>query len=382
VLDLVRDGRRVGVTANSHKAITNLLDELCASAERAGVRLSILQKATEEGRCAHPMVRQAAQNAEVEASLRAGGVQVLAGTAWLFGRESLEGTLDTLVVEEAGQLSLANVVAIGGAARSFVLLGDPRQLSQPSKASHPAGAELSALEHLLGAHETIPPDLGVFLSTTRRLHPALGEFVSEAFYGGRLASDPACAQQFVGGDGLLAGAGLRFRPVEHAGNRTVSSEEAEAVAGLVRDLLGRPWTASDGRTRPLELADVLVVAAYNAQVARLASALPAGARVGTVDRFQGQQAPAVIYSMAASTADDVPRGLEFLFSPNRFNVAVSRAQGLAVLVCSPALLLPPCRTVEQLRLANVLCRFVELARPDARKVPAEPPAVTARQALA
>jgi uncharacterized protein len=361
VLELVRAGRRVGVTANSHKAITNLLDLLCASAERAGVRLDVLQKASEDGRCAHPMVRQAANNAEVEAALRAGAVHVVAGTAWLFGRQTLEGALDTLVVEEAGQLSLANVVAMGGAARNVVMLGDPRQLSQPSKASHPPGAERSALEHLLGDHETIPADLGVFLSTTRRLHPHLGRFISDAFYGSRLLSHESCARQVLGGRAPLAGAGLRWLPVAHAGNRNASAEEVEAVVGLVNDLVGRPWTEAAGPTRMLELADILVVAPYNAQVARLAAALPSGARVGTVDKFQGQQAPVVLYSMAASSAEDVPRGLEFLFSPNRLNVALSRAQGLAVLVCCPALLRPSCRTVEQVRLANALCRLVEVA---------------------
>ncbi|HEY7511841.1 MAG TPA: DEAD/DEAH box helicase, partial [Vicinamibacteria bacterium] len=363
VLELVRSGRRVGVTANSHKAIANLLDELCRSAERAGVALDVVQKASDDGRCGHPMVRPAAGNAEVEAALRAGQVQVLAGTPWLFAREALEGTLDTLVVEEAGQLSLANVVAVGGAARSLVLLGDPRQLAQPSKASHPPGAERSALEHLLGEHETIPPELGVFLATTRRLHPSLARFVSEAFYGGRLVSHASCAAQRIGGAGPLAGAGLRYVPVEHAGNRTVSAEEVTAVRGLLGELVGRPFTDRDGATRPLEIGDVLVVAPYNAQVARLGAALPTGARAGTVDKFQGQQAPVVIYSMAASSGEDVPRGLEFLMSPNRLNVALSRAQALAILVCSPALLQPACRTAEQVRLANALCRLVELAGP-------------------
>lgn len=372
VLELVRAGRRVGVTANSHKAITNLLDELCAAADRAGLPLDVLQKASDDGRCGHPMVRQAAANAEVEAALRAGHVQVLAGTPWLFARQAIEGTLDTLVVEEAGQLSLANVVAIGGAARSFVMLGDPRQLAQPSKASHPPGAERSALEHLLGAHETIPPELGVFLATTRRLHPALAGFVSEAFYDGRLVSHESCAAQVLGGDEPLAGAGLRYVPVEHSGNRTVSAEEVAAVTALVAAIVGRTFTDRDGATRTLSLADLLVVAPYNAQVARLVGALPPGARVGTVDRFQGQQAPVVVYSMAASSSDDVPRGLEFLFSPNRLNVALSRAQALAVLVCSPALLQPACRTVEQVRLANAVCRLVEMAGTAAVPAVAEP----------
>jgi superfamily I DNA and/or RNA helicase len=250
---------------------------------------------------------------------------------------------------------------MAGAARNLVLLGDPRQLAQPSKAAHPPGAEASALEHLLGGHVTMPPELGLFLPVTRRLPPEVNRFVSEAFYEGRLASDPACSNQKVAGEAPFAGEGVRWVPVEHAGNRTVSLEEVEAVGRIFDGLVGREWTDGKGDCRLLSPADVLVVAPYNAQVARLAAALPPGARVGTVDKFQGQQAPVVIYSLAASSPEDAPRGMEFLYSLNRLNVAVSRAQGLAVLVGSPALLRVHCRTLEQMRLASALCRFVETA---------------------
>ena len=363
ILSLTSAGHRVGVTATSHKAIANLLGEVCVQAERAGRRLRVLQKAPEDGRCAHAMVRCVEENAEVEAALASGAVDVLAGTSWLFARTGLGAAVHTLVVEEAGQFSLANAVAMAGSARNLVLLGDPRQLAQPSKAAHPPGAEASALEHLLGGDATMPAGLGLFLPVTRRLHPAISRFVSEAFYDGRLEAHPSCAARSVGGAAPLGGSGLRFVEVRHTGNRTVSPEEAAVVARIFSELVGRTWTDADGKSRALGPADLLVVAPYNAQVARLAAALPPGARVGTVDKFQGQEAPVVVYSMAASSADDAPRGMEFLYSLNRLNVAVSRAQGLAVLVASPGLLRAHCRTVEQVCLVSALCRFVEMAAP-------------------
>jgi len=226
--------------------------------------------------------------------------------------------------------------------------------------SHPPGAAVSALEHLLAGQETIPADRGLFLDLTWRMHPQLCRFISEVAYAGRLTSAPGCFQHRVGGDGPLFGSGVRFRPVNHQANRTSSTEEAAAVAELVTALEGRPWTDRNG-IRHLTLEDILVVAPYNAHVALLRRQLAPGARVGTVDKFQGQEAPVVIYSMATSSPEEVPRGAEFLFSLNRLNVAISRAQGLAILVCSPALLMLRPRTVEQVREAWAMCRLVELA---------------------
>jgi len=361
VLDLVRRGKRVGITANSHKVIGNLLDKICEQARGRGQTLRALQKADERERCASQEVRCTENATEVEAALGAGDVEIVAGTAWLFARPGMQNRLDVLIIDEAGQMALANVLAIAQAARNLILLGDPNQLRQPSHGIHPPGVDRSVLDHVIQNEPTMPPEYGLFLETTYRLHPAVCCFVSEVFYDGKLEPDESCARQQLATSDGSGGVGLRFIPVEHVGNRTVSPEEAERVNQVFRSLVGLPWTDRMGMARPLTLNDILVVAPYNAQVRRLIERLPEGARVGTVDKFQGQQAPVVIYSMATSSIDDAPRGMDFLFSLNRLNVATSRAQGLVVLVCSPELLKARCRTPEEVRLASALCRLVEIA---------------------
>ncbi|HEY2704908.1 MAG TPA: TM0106 family RecB-like putative nuclease [Candidatus Dormibacteraeota bacterium] len=361
ILDLLRQGRSVGITAMSHRAIGNLLDEVCRHAEQSGVEITAVQKADEHQRCASDVVRCAGSVAEVVAAL-AEGPAVVAGTAWLFCHETMEGAVDTLVVDEAGQVSLANVVATAGAARNLVLCGDPQQLRQPVQGTHPEGADRSALEHLLAGERTVADGRGLFLDSTWRMHPDVCAFVSEAFYDGRLSGRAECARQAVTAPPPFDGAGVRYLPVVHEGNRVTSPEEVAAVRDVV-DLLLREgrWTDRRGHRRPITLDDILVVAPYNAHVNRLQDALPPGARVGTVDRFQGQEAPVVIYTMATSSGDDQRRSMDFLYSLNRLNVAISRAQAMAVLVCSPALLGVHCRTADQLTLANALCRLVEMA---------------------
>jgi uncharacterized protein len=363
VVALVAAGRRLGITAHSHAAVTNLLEAVCAAATEQGVALRALQKADEDRCCAAPQVVRAGGNAEVVAALDDGAVDVVAGTAWLFARPDLRGRLDVVVVDEAGQLSLANALAVSGAATDLVLLGDPQQLAQPSKGTHPDGAAASALDHVLGGAATIAPDQGLFLDRSHRMHPDLCRFVSSIAYDDRLLAAPGCEQQAVAPGPVLGGAGIRWCPVDHTGNRTRSFEEVAAVAALARTLLGRQLTGRDGLVRPLGTEDLLVIAPYNAQVAALADAVPEGVRVGTVDRFQGQEAPVVLYSLAASSAADVPRGIDFLLSVHRLNVAVSRAQALAVVVGSPALLQSPVTTPRQLRQVNALCRLVESATP-------------------
>ncbi len=362
IVELVRAGNRVGITALSHKAIGNLLDETCVAAEEAGVTIRALQKAPEGSRCASEIVECTNSNDDVESAVTQGEVDIVAGTAWLFAREALEQQFDVLFVDEASQLPLANAVVVGCAARNLVLVGDPQQLAQPSKGSHPPGSELSALEHLLGGRETFPPDCGLFLDTTYRLHPDIVRFTSEVFYEGRLEADARCAARGVEEGSEVGGTGLRFVPVEHEGDRIESPDEAQAVRRVVEGLLGNRWTDEDGTSRALTLNDIVIVAPYNAQVAEIQRHLPDDARVGTVDKFQGQEAPVAIYSMATATPEDMPRGMEFLYSTNRLNVATSRAQALSVLVCSPHLLSVRCRRAEQVRLANALCRFVEIAR--------------------
>lgn len=358
---LATKGATVGVTAVSHKVIGNLLEQIAGCAAEEGASLRIRQRADPAQACAHSGVT-ATDNATIEREVADGDVDVVAGTSWLFARDGLREQLDYLIVDEAGQFSLADAAVVGTAARNLLLVGDPQQLAQPSQGAHPSGAAASALEHLLDGAATIPDDQGLFLDRTRRLHPRISGFVSELAYDERLKSESWCARHEIVADGTaLAGSGLRWVPVPHAGNRTSSPEEVAEVASRLDALIGQQWCDANGDLRPLTLDDVLVVAPYNAQVARLAAALPDGARVGTVDKFQGQEAAVVVVSLAASSAEDVSRGLEFLYSRNRLNVAVSRAMALAVVVASPDLLNANCRTVEQLQLLNGLCRFVEHA---------------------
>jgi uncharacterized protein len=267
---------------------------------------------------------------------------------------------------------------VSPAASSLVLLGDPQQLEQPQKASHPDGVDISALQHVLGDAQTMPSDRGLFLPTTWRLAPALCAFTSELFYEGRLHPREGLDRQRLTGAGALDGAGLWWLPVSHDGNRNWSAEEVDAVAALVDRLLapGVQWIDANGAARRLEADDLRVVAPYNAHVNRLAERLAAhGVPVGTVDRFQGQEAAVVIYAMSTSRPEDAPRGLDFLYSRHRLNVATSRARCAVFVVASPRLLEPECRTPRQMQLANALCRYVELAREVpaielAREVPA------------
>jgi superfamily I DNA and/or RNA helicase len=243
------------------------------------------------------------------------------------------------------------------------LLGDPQQLEQPLKGTHPDGAAASALEHLLAGAKTIPPNQGLFLSQTWRLHPSICSFTSELFYEDRLESRPGLEQQRIKGHPWLGEHGLWFVPVEHEGNQNISPEEVGQVAGIVQSLLqpGVVWTSKDGASRPLKLDDILIVSPYNTQMSGIADRIT-GARVGTVDKFQGQEAPVVIYSLTTSSPEDAPRGMEFLYSLNRFNVATSRARALCILVGNPRLFEPECRSPRQMQLANALCRYWEMAR--------------------
>ena len=366
IVELVRQGRRVGVTANSHKVIGHALDMIHQQAAVAGVPVRIAQNPAtdEEPTCGFA---RSIESTAVPGALEAGEVDVVGGTAWLWSRDDVADTLDVLFVDEAAQFALANAVAVSPAARSLVLLGDPRQLEQPLQGSHPPGAEKSALGHVLGSDAVIDPRLGLFLEDTWRLHPDICAFTSEMFYEDRLAAEPNLGRQALAGRAPADGTGLRWLPVIHAGDATESIDEAERIAVLVDDLLRHEarWTDRNGRVYPVELDDVVIVAPYNAHVERIAKVLAeAGyprARVGTVDKFQGQEAPISIYSMATSTPEEAPRGMEFLYSLNRLNVATSRARCVALVVASPDLVRVACHTPRQMQLANALCRFVELA---------------------
>ena len=340
---LIQAGKRVGVASTSHKAIHKLLAEVEDAAGELGVPFDGKKKASggnPESEYPGPAVENVFDNADCT------DCELLGGTAWLFSDPDLDGTLDYLFIDEAGQVSLADACAMGTCARNLVLVGDPQQLPQVQQGTHPDKSEASVLEHLLDGHATIPPDRGLFLERTYRLHPDVCAYISEEFYEGRLLPAPVTATRTT-----PFGTGLRYLPVEHAGRRQESSEEAEAVGAEIERLVAAGVSVSE----------IKVVAAFNAQVERIKAVVPEGVEVGTVDKFQGQEARVVFYSMASSSGADIPRGLGFLLSRNRFNVAISRAQCLAYLVCSPRLLEVDCKTIDQMRLANALCRYVELA---------------------
>jgi uncharacterized protein len=356
IATLLDAGRRVGVTATSHAAITNLLQQVCDVATKLGVDVRAMQKTDEGKGCADDRIECVDTNDVVDDALDARAVNLVAGTPWLWARPAMRDAVDVLFVDEAGQMSLANVVAVATGASNLVLLGDPQQLGQPSQGSHPDGSGVSALAHLLGDHQTLPPEAGLFLDRTWRMHPNVCAFISEVAYDSKLRSAEGRERQVV--DGF---AGLVFKPVVHDGNRVRSVDEAIAVAELIDDLVGREWVDHDGTPHELQLDDLIVIAPYNAQVAELRRRLPDGTRVGTVDKFQGRQGVVAIYSMASSTSEEAPRGMNFLYDLHRFNVAVSRAKAIGIVVCSPELLRVRCQTPEQIRLANALCRFVECA---------------------
>ena len=360
IVDLVTKNLRVGVTANSHQVIGELLAKVARAADERGVDAAIGQRSSDAptfGDAVHLGTNDAARDALAE-----GSVNIVGGTAWLWAREDMAESVDVLFIDEAGQMSLADAIAASQCATSLVLLGDPQQLDQPLQGTHPPGAERSALAHVLDGERVVPDQFGLFLDGSWRLHPQISAYTSEVFYEGRLHSHPGREQLALTGVSPLSGTGIRFLSVAHRGQSNESPEEAAEVARLVRSLLdaGPAYTDAEAVSHPLKWDGVLVITPYNAQVKALGDLLP-GFRIGTVDKFQGQEAPVSIYSMATSSPGEAPRGMEFLYSLNRLNVATSRAQCLTLVVASPELLRVRCRTPRQMQLANAIARLVEMA---------------------
>ena len=364
ICELVKQGKKIGITALSHKVIRKLLDEVVEAARRAqlqGVRCFQKVKIKAADDDASEIEITTDDDAPLDA-LHSGAANVVGGTSWLWTRPECSDAVDVLFIDEAGQMALADVVAVSRAAKNIVLIGDPQQLDRPLKGSHPPGAESSALQHLLGDHQTIPDSMGLLLPETWRLHPHICTFTSDLFYEGRLSPRGFTRNREISGHPWLSGAGLWFVPVDHQANRNSSAEEVDVIARIVESLL-RPevkWTRSEGNPRRLTANDILIVAPFNAQVADLTARMP-DVPIGTVDKFQGQEAPVVIYSLTTSSPEDAPRGMEFLYSLNRLNVATSRAMSTVILVGSPRLFEPECRNPRHMKLANALCRYLELA---------------------
>ncbi len=364
---LKKKGLRVGVTAVSHKVIVNLLEGALKEAKKQRLELHAVHR--QDGKYEGEWeIERKKDYASIQRGLNDGSIDVVGATAWCWSRQDFEQCVDVLIVDEAGQMALSNVLAVAPAGRSLVLLGDPQQLEQPLQSSHPEGSEVSALYHLLDGEDTMPVDKGLFLSETYRLHPDIARFTSEAYYQGKVAARPELKHQAIvmqsEGENRFSGSGLRYVPVHHSGNQAKSLEEAEAIGQIVAMLLDyASWRDKGQNVSKLTKDDILIVAPYNAQVAALIEVLPLlSDRIGTVDRFQGQEAPVVIYSMTSSSPEDAPRGMSFLYDRHRFNVATSRALALCILVGNPALFEPECRTPQQMKMANGFCRYLELTK--------------------
>jgi predicted RecB family nuclease len=360
IYELICAGQRVGITAMSHAAIDNLLHatyEVFAEHDNL-TALRALRQSTRPADGGLPGVRYNPKKEELEST----SFNLVAGTTWLWSRAVLRAfPVDVLIVDEAGQLALADTIAAANAARNLILLGDPLQLAQVSQAEHPNGSGASVLEHVLGEHATIPATQGVFISETRRMHPDVCAFISNQIYEGRLTSHDSCARQST-----QFGTGLRWLRAQHAERSTESYEESALVIAQILSMLGTPWINQEGQTSPLSASDFMVVAPYNDQVRLLRREFDrtpglSDVQVGTVDKFQGREAPVVFFTMTTSSGENMPRGPEFLFSRNRLNVAISRARCLAYLVCTEELLNSRARTIDEMRLIGTLSAFVEYA---------------------
>ncbi len=359
ILNLLKEGKRVGVSSNSHKAIINLLRSVEKAAGEDGWAFRGAKKSDKddpEKQFGGRFVRDVFKREEIGAE-----DALVAGTAWLFADPGFEAAFDFLFVDEAGQVSLANLTAMGTAARNIILVGDQMQLGQPIQGLHPGESGASALEFLLQGKATVPPETGIFLGTTWRLHSSICGFISEAVYDGRLQSHPDNDSQVLELNAeahpALKRHGIVFLPAEHTGCAQKSEVEGRIILDLFQNLLKQNYVDRRGIKHPISPSNILVIAPYNLQTNHLKSLLPEGARVGTVDKFQGQEAEVVLISMTTSDVEELPRDIEFLFSRHRLNVAVSRARSLAVVVASPGLLEIPCETTEQLALVNTLCRL-------------------------
>ena len=363
IADLLAKGKRVGITSNSHEAI-NLLAVRTGKVlqEKHSQQLSGIKQRTEKEAELHAALPGLLYSKEPRLAIHAyNATQGLAcGTAWLFSREDWAGALDYLFIDEASQVSLANAVGMSRAAKNMVLLGDQNQLEQPTQGKHPDKAGLSVLNYFLDGHDTVPPELGLFLDVSYRLHPEICSFVSHHCYEGRLQPAPGNEKQSVSlpkkTRWVTKPSGILFSPVEHDDGGQGSEAEADRCLQIFEELLGSGYSDKTGKKRKLALEDFLFVSPYNLQARYIRERLPAGAKVASVDKFQGKEAPVCILSLGCGGLDPGPRGLAFVLNRNRLNVAVSRAQALFILVANPRLT-SYAASLTELKLSSAYCRL-------------------------
>jgi uncharacterized protein len=354
---LLQDGKRVAVSSNSHKAINNLLKGISKRCEEVGFELNGVKKASQgdpETAFNGYGIYSVGASKDIELSHH-----LVGATAFEFAKHGAN-SFDYLFVDEAGQVALGNLLAMAGCAKNLVLVGDQMQLPQPVQGVHPGETGLSSMDYAMQEHPTVPPERGILLNVSWRMHPDVCSFISDAVYEGRLQAEASTsAQRLVLAEGLhsaLKPTGISTVAIDHHGCTQSSEEEAAIIRNLIEQLLGQSWVDTTGKVAPITLNDVVVVSPFNMQVTLLKKRLPNGARVGTVDKFQGQEAPVVLVSMATSFGGDAPRGTEFLFNRNRLNVAISRAKCLAVVIKGKRLLELPVPGLADLPRLDLLAR--------------------------
>jgi uncharacterized protein len=377
ICDLLQRDKRIAVTSTSHKAIHGLLHKVEACmAERGGTFRGRYKHASSDSEFRSRIATPFIESHDSNGAFAGDDYQLAGGTGWLFAREELAGKFDYLFIDEAGQVALADALALSLCAKNVVLLGDPSQLAQVSQGRQPLHAGDSVLAHLLRNDQTVAQHRGIFLDRSYRMQPEICAFISETMYGNRLEAAQSTAVHRIM-IGTRDYCGLYVEQIQHAGNDVSSVEEAGEIVAQIARLYEHGMVVDSqpsdmfGVPRRLNYRDVIVVTPYNAQRRLILRMLGdagidvdsgTGVQVGTVDKFQGQEASVVFYSMATSSGDDMPRDMEFLFERNRFNVAISRARAVSVLVCSPRLLDISCRSPEEMALANLLCAFAARAK--------------------
>lgn len=367
IINLIKQGKKIGITSNSHKAIHNLLHKIESIAIKEGVMFKGVKKASSgnpDSNFNSSLITSVTSIAKMDLN-----ATLFAGTVWTFSNkhfyhEKTEPVLDYLFIDEAGQVAVANIIAMANSCKNIILVGDQMQLGQPTQGTHPGKSGLSILEFLLEDYSTIPADRGIFLAQTRRMRPSVCHFISKAFYDGKLHAHQSTTERNLDLSALhLPNEGIGMIHVQHKGCSQKSIEEGNIIQKLYTNLLGQYWSNNLKKKERICENDILVVTPYNVQVTYLKSVLGNHAKIGTVDKFQGQEAAIVLISMVSSSAEDLPRNIDFLYSKNRLNVAISRAQCLAIIIMNPQLLEIPCRTIQQMKLVNTFCWLNRYAKP-------------------
>lgn len=363
ILSLVAQNKRIGITSNSHKAIINLIKKILELNKSKDLKILRAQRKPDEID-KEDCITWEQENAD--AAKQVNDYHIICGTAWLFCRKDMIDQLDYLFIDEAGQMSLAYLVGMSRSSENLVLMGDQQQLEQPIQGVHPGKSGQSCLQYFLQGKPTIPDDLGVFLPETWRMHPDVNMVVSEMVYENKLKTAHFTKNRMVKlkpkiGKYIKKEAGVIYISIPHIGNTQTSQEEIEVIKEIVKELLGRKLTDKNGHeTKVVSENDILFVAPYNLQVSNLKKALGKKYKIASVDKFQGQEAPISIVSLCTSTFEEsgARRGLDFVLSTNRLNVAISRAESLCIVLGSPELALTPVKTLEQMKLVNFYCRII------------------------